>query len=189
MTTAARLFCGEATTVSLIRPILPGQTEMSTETSSATFPTGKTGRFPRTDRTKYQFHRINTQPTEIRFERIERTPFRYYCEHGCRSTPVEQDLEYDPVKEIFCERRGSQSLIRSAMRGGAPEKINVLWFLPTHGDSRYLGTQEGGRSVDLPYLQQVARAADSLGYYGVLLPTGRSCEDSWIVASSLITSS
>ena len=72
--------------------------------------------------------------------------------------------------------------------GGAPEKINVLWFLPTHGDSRYLGTQEGGRSVDLPYLQQVARAADSLGYYGVLLPTGRSCEDSWIVASSLITS-
>jgi alkanesulfonate monooxygenase len=70
----------------------------------------------------------------------------------------------------------------------APEKINVLWFLPTHGDSRYLGTQEGGRGVDLPYLQQVARAADNLGYYGVLLPTGRSCEDSWVVASSLITS-
>ncbi|WP_029603221.1 FMNH2-dependent alkanesulfonate monooxygenase [Kozakia baliensis] len=69
-----------------------------------------------------------------------------------------------------------------------PDKINVLWFLPTHGDSRYLGTSEGGRAVDLPYLQQVARAADSLGYYGVLLPTGRSCEDSWIVASSLITS-
>ncbi|WP_215763965.1 FMNH2-dependent alkanesulfonate monooxygenase [Gluconobacter sp. P1D12_c] len=76
----------------------------------------------------------------------------------------------------------------NAATGGVPEKINVLWFLPTHGDSRYLGTQEGGRSVDLPYLQQVARAADSLGYYGVLLPTGRSCEDSWIVASSLITS-
>ncbi|GBR54825.1 alkanesulfonate monooxygenase [Neokomagataea thailandica NBRC 106555] len=67
-----------------------------------------------------------------------------------------------------------------------PEKINVLWFLPTHGDSKYLGTQEGGRQVDLPYLQQVARAADQLGYYGVLLPTGRSCEDSWIVASALI---
>lgn len=68
------------------------------------------------------------------------------------------------------------------------DKINVLWFLPTHGDSRYLGTQEGGRGVDLPYLQQVARAADSLGYYGVLIPTGRSCEDSWIVASALVTS-
>jgi alkanesulfonate monooxygenase len=66
-----------------------------------------------------------------------------------------------------------------------PDKINVFWFLPTHGDSRYLGTQEGGRAVDLPYLRQVAQAADSLGYFGVLLPTGRSCEDSWIVASAL----
>jgi len=67
----------------------------------------------------------------------------------------------------------------------APDKINVFWFLPTHGDGRYLGTTEGGRPVDLPYLQQVALAADSLGYYGVLIPTGRSCEDSWVVASAL----
>lgn len=66
-----------------------------------------------------------------------------------------------------------------------PEKLNVLWFLPTHGDSRYLGTQEGGRAVDLPYLKQVAQAADSLGYFGVLIPTGRSCEDSWLVAAAL----
>lgn len=66
-----------------------------------------------------------------------------------------------------------------------PEKINVLWFLPTHGDSRYLGTTRGGRNVDLNYLQQVAQAADTLGYYGVLIPTGRSCEDSWVVASAL----
>ncbi|CAB3805093.1 Methanesulfonate monooxygenase [Paraburkholderia ultramafica] len=29
-------------------------------------------------------------------------------------------------------------------------------------------------------------AADTLGYEGVLLPTGRSCEDAWVVASSLI---
>ncbi len=33
----------------------------------------------------------------------------------------------------------------------APDKINVFWFLPTHGDGRYLGTTEGGRPVDLPY--------------------------------------
>jgi alkanesulfonate monooxygenase len=66
-----------------------------------------------------------------------------------------------------------------------PDTINALWFLPTHGDSRYLGTSEGGRAVDLPYLKQVAQAADMLGYYGVLLPTGRSCEDSWVVASAL----
>lgn len=67
----------------------------------------------------------------------------------------------------------------------ADDKINVFWFLPTHGDGRYLGTAEGGRPVDLPYLQQVALAADSLGYYGVLIPTGKSCEDSWLVASAL----
>ncbi|RVD63031.1 FMNH2-dependent alkanesulfonate monooxygenase [Mesorhizobium sp. M7A.F.Ca.ET.027.03.2.1] len=67
-----------------------------------------------------------------------------------------------------------------------PDRIKVLWFLPTHGDSRYLGTAEGGRSVDLPYLTQVAKAADMLGYYGVLLPTGRSCEDSWVIASALV---
>ncbi|MER9566684.1 FMNH2-dependent alkanesulfonate monooxygenase [Mesorhizobium sp. M0571] len=65
------------------------------------------------------------------------------------------------------------------------DRIKVLWFLPTHGDSRYLGTSEGGRAVDLPYLTQVAKAADAIGYYGALLPTGRSCEDSWVVASAL----
>ena len=64
--------------------------------------------------------------------------------------------------------------------------MDVFWFLPTHGDGRYLGTNEGARKVDYNYLSQVAVAADSLGYGGVLLPTGRSCEDAWVVASSLI---
>lgn len=64
--------------------------------------------------------------------------------------------------------------------------MNVFWFIPTHGDSRYLGVTTGGRAVNLPYLQQVAQAVDNLGFTGALLPTGRSCEDSWVVASSLI---
>lgn len=64
--------------------------------------------------------------------------------------------------------------------------MQVFWFLPTHGDSRYLGTTEGARPVDLAYLQQVAGAADQLGYEGVLIPTGRSCEDPWVIAASLI---
>ena len=64
--------------------------------------------------------------------------------------------------------------------------LNVFWFIPTHGDSRYLGTAQGARTVDADYLKQVAVAADTLGYDGVLLPTGRSCEDAWVVASSLI---
>lgn len=64
--------------------------------------------------------------------------------------------------------------------------MKLFWFIPTHGDGRYLGTTEGGRVLDFDYLRQVAIAADAQGFYGVLLPTGRSCEDAWVVASSLI---
>ena len=64
--------------------------------------------------------------------------------------------------------------------------MKILWFIPTHGDSRYLGTTHGARVADFDYFKQVAVAADTLGYEGVLLPTGRSCEDSWMVAASLI---
>lgn len=64
--------------------------------------------------------------------------------------------------------------------------LNIFWFLPTHGDGHYLGTAEGARAVDHAYLQQIAQAADRLGFGGVLIPTGRSCEDSWLVAASLI---
>jgi alkanesulfonate monooxygenase len=64
--------------------------------------------------------------------------------------------------------------------------MKILWFIPTHGDSRYLGTTKGARTANFDYFKQIAIAADSLGYHGVLLPTGRSCEDSWIVAASLI---
>ncbi|HJV70381.1 FMNH2-dependent alkanesulfonate monooxygenase [Ideonella sp.] len=64
--------------------------------------------------------------------------------------------------------------------------MKILWFIPTHGDSRYLGTAQGARVADHSYFKQVAIAADSLGYEGVLIPTGRSCEDPWTVAASLI---
>jgi len=63
---------------------------------------------------------------------------------------------------------------------------DILWFLPTHGDGRYLGSEIGARHVTLNYLGQIARAADELGYFGVLLPTGKSCEDSWVVASAMV---
>jgi len=64
--------------------------------------------------------------------------------------------------------------------------LSVFWFLPTHGDGKYLGTTEGARPVDYAYLQQIAQAVDRLGFGGVLIPTGRSCEDAWLVAASLI---
>lgn len=67
----------------------------------------------------------------------------------------------------------------------APE-ADVLWFLPTHGDGRYLASDIGARHVTLGYLSQIARAADELGYFGVLLPTGKSCEDSWVIASAMV---
>jgi alkanesulfonate monooxygenase len=63
--------------------------------------------------------------------------------------------------------------------------MKLFWFIPTHGDGRYLGTSEAGRALDLTYLQQVAAAIDRLGFYGALLPTGRSCEDAWVAASFL----
>ena len=66
------------------------------------------------------------------------------------------------------------------------DDADILWFLPTHGDGRHLATTVGARQVTLNYLSQIARAADELGYYGMLLPTGRSCEDSWVVAASLV---
>ncbi len=65
--------------------------------------------------------------------------------------------------------------------------MQIFWFIPTHGDGRYLGTSIGGRATNLGYLQQIAQAVDRLGYVGALLPTGRSCDDAWVVASTLIS--
>ena len=42
-----------------------------------------------------------------------------------------------------------------------------------------------GRATSFPYLRQIAQAVDDLGYAGALLPTGRSCEDAWIMAATL----
>src|SRR5258708_23373814 len=66
------------------------------------------------------------------------------------------------------------------------EKTDARWYLATNGSGRYLSREIGARHVSLPYLGQIARAADELGYFGVLLPTGRSCEDSWVVASAMV---
>lgn len=64
--------------------------------------------------------------------------------------------------------------------------MNLLWFIPTSGDGRYLASEEQGRATNFGYLKQVAQAVDELGYVGALLPTGRFCEDAWIYASSLL---
>jgi len=63
--------------------------------------------------------------------------------------------------------------------------MKILWFFPTGGDERYLGITAGRRTVTIDYFSQLARAYDSLGYYGALLPTGTGCEDAWVLASAL----
>ena len=64
--------------------------------------------------------------------------------------------------------------------------MNLFWFFPISGDGRHLGTTKGARPITPGYLRQIAEAADELGYQGALLPTGRGCEDAWVVASTLI---
>ena len=63
---------------------------------------------------------------------------------------------------------------------------DIFWFLPTSGDTRYLGTSDFGRAPDNDYIQQIAVAADRLGYDGLLIPTGASCLDPWVTAASLV---
>jgi alkanesulfonate monooxygenase, FMNH(2)-dependent len=64
--------------------------------------------------------------------------------------------------------------------------MDIFWFLPIFGDGPYLGSQEGARPATHAYLKQIAQAADQLGYHGVLVPCGKTCEEPYIVASSLI---
>lgn len=64
-------------------------------------------------------------------------------------------------------------------------KLSFFWFIPTHGDGSYLGSEQNQRPADYRYFREVAHAVDRLGYQGALLPTGQGCDDSWIVASAL----
>ncbi len=65
--------------------------------------------------------------------------------------------------------------------------LDFMWFLPTSGDGHYLGSPKLQRPSTNRYLREIAQAADRLGYYGVLIPTGAGCEDAWVVASSIVT--
>jgi alkanesulfonate monooxygenase len=65
------------------------------------------------------------------------------------------------------------------------DTLNLFWFLPTSGDGRYIGTDQGHRPADIGYLREIAVAADRLGYGGVLLPTGINCLDGWMVGSAI----
>ena len=68
------------------------------------------------------------------------------------------------------------------MPGQTPPEI--FWFIPCAGDGRHLGAAT--RPNGIAYLSSVARAADTLGFDGVLLPTGGLSEDTIVVASALL---
>ena len=63
---------------------------------------------------------------------------------------------------------------------------DIFWFLPTSGDTRYLGRSDFGRAPTNDYMRQIAVTAESLGYDGLLIPTGSSCLDPWVTAASLV---
>ena len=72
--------------------------------------------------------------------------------------------------------------------------LQMHWFLPTTGDSRYVvggghgstpGVAAGDRPASVEYLAQIARSAEQLGFTGALTPTGAWCEDAWVVTAML----
>ncbi|RZQ59632.1 LLM class flavin-dependent oxidoreductase [Amycolatopsis suaedae] len=73
--------------------------------------------------------------------------------------------------------------------------LRLHWFLPTSGDSRTIVERfhanrslgpAAARQPDIGYLAQIARAAEQLGFEGVLTPTGTWCEDAWLTTAALI---
>jgi alkanesulfonate monooxygenase len=70
------------------------------------------------------------------------------------------------------------------------DPMKLHWFLPTGGDSRDLvpgGAHPHRRAPSLDYLATVARAAEHLGFSGMLTPTGTMCEDAWLTTASLLS--
>jgi len=73
--------------------------------------------------------------------------------------------------------------------------VTLHWFLPTTGDGRTIVERLHAnlylsptvvRPPTIDYLAQVARAAEQLGFTGVLTPTGTWCEDAWLTTAALI---
>lgn len=69
--------------------------------------------------------------------------------------------------------------------------LTFHWFLPTNGgDGRAVvggghGVSAGaaGRPASVPYLGQIARAAEGVGFEAALIPTGPWCEDAWVTSA------
>ena len=71
--------------------------------------------------------------------------------------------------------------------------LKFHWFLPTNGGDGWqvvggghgVAAEASGRPATVPYLGQIARSAEQLGFEAALTPTGAWCEDSWIATAML----
>jgi alkanesulfonate monooxygenase len=72
-------------------------------------------------------------------------------------------------------------------------ELTFHWFLPTNGgDGRHVvggghgvSALSSGRPATVPYLGQIARSAEQLGFAAALTPTGAWCEDAWVSTAML----
>jgi alkanesulfonate monooxygenase len=87
------------------------------------------------------------------------------------------------------QSRQAQSRPAQSRRG-----LRFHWFLPTSGDGRDIvggghgvtvGAAGAIRPPTVPYLGQIARSAEQLGFEGALTPTGAWCEDAWLTTAML----
>ncbi len=102
-----------------------------------------------------------------------------------RFRPEEGTDEHRACADDRAARLGDQRHERTAMK--------FHWFLPTNGgDGRHVvsgghGVEHGvaGRPASVPYLGQIARSAEQLGFEAALTPTGAWCEDAWLTTAML----
>ena len=68
-----------------------------------------------------------------------------------------------------------------------PPSTDVLWFIPTHGDGRYLGTSHGrARTSTSPTCARSPRPPTISATTACCCRPGARCEDAWVVASALV---
>ena len=63
--------------------------------------------------------------------------------------------------------------------------MHLLWFVPSFGDQARLGDASTLVPPSLEHLTRVARTAEAAGFEGMLVPTGESCHDPWVIAATL----
>ena len=71
--------------------------------------------------------------------------------------------------------------------------LKFHWFLPTNGGDGTTSSvavtgstpARSSRPADVPYLGQIARAAEQRGFDGALTPTGAWCDDAWLSTAML----